>query len=176
MNKKVIYLAGGCYWGVEKFISNLKGVLETTVGFANGHVEAPSYEQVKHTDTGHAETVRVVYDADVMPLPLLLDLFYKIIDPTTVDQQGEDIGNQYRTGVYFTDEADGEIVAASVKKLAAKYEVPLALEVCPLDSFWDAEEYHQKYLDKNPGGYCHVPWDMIKWAQTVDPEKYEGEN
>ena len=175
MNQKTIYLAGGCYWGVEKFISNLKGVLETTVGFANGHVEAPSYEQVKHTDTGHAETVRVVYDADVMPLPLLLDLFYKIIDPTTVDRQGEDIGNQYRTGIYFTDPAEEEMIAASVKKLAKKYDVPLALEVCPLVSFWDAEEYHQKYLDKNPGGYCHVPWDMIRWAETVDPASYGEE-
>jgi len=172
MNKREIYLAGGCYWGVEKFISSLKGILETRVGFANGHVERPTYEQVKHTDTGHAETVHVVYDADVISLPLLLDLFYKIIDPTSVDQQGEDVGHQYRTGVYYTDPEDEAVVRASVEKLAERIDTPLALEICPLEQFWDAEEYHQKYLDKNPSGYCHVPWEMIRWAQTVDPSEY----
>lgn len=173
MNTKQIYLAGGCYWGVEKYISGLKGVRETTVGFANGHVEAPSYEQVKHEDTGHAETVKVVYDPEVLPLPVLLKLFYRIIDPTSVDRQGEDVGHQYRTGVYYTDEEDEVIVRASAAELEKKVGAPLAMEVCPLKQFWTAEEYHQKYLDKNPGGYCHVPWDLIRWAETVDPAEYK---
>lgn len=169
MNHKEIYLAGGCYWGVEKYMSNVKGVMETTVGFANGQTEAPTYEQVKHENTGHAETVRVEYDPEVLPLRTLLALFYKIIDPTSIDRQGEDVGHQYRTGVYFTREEDEETIRASYKELEARIGKPLAMEVCRLEQFWPAEEYHQKYLDKNPAGYCHVPLDLIRWVKTVDP-------
>lgn len=166
--KKTIYLAGGCYWGAQKFLDNVKGVVETEVGFANGFVEAPSYDQVKHTETGHAETVRTVYDDAVISLGKLLDYFYMILDPTTVDQQGEDIGHQYRTGVYFVDEADVPEIDASLERLQAKYEAPLQIEHCKLDCFYTAEEYHQKYLDKNPGGYCHVPLDLIRWMAEQD--------
>ena len=99
MNMRTIYLAGGCYWGVEKYCANIAGVVETEVGFANGHIDAPAYVQVKKGDTGHAETVRVVYDAEALPLEKLLRLFFRIIDPTSFEKQGEDVGNQYRTGV-----------------------------------------------------------------------------
>lgn len=166
-----IYLAGGCYWGVEKFMASLKGVTDTEVGFANGSVEAPTYRQVCRDHTGHAETVRVRYDAAVLPLPLLLSLFYRIIDPTSVERQGTDVGNQYRTGVYYTDPADAPVVEASLAALAATLDKPLAVEQGPLKCFYPAEDAHQDYLDKNPGGYCHVPWDMIRWAATFDPEK-----
>ena len=168
MTNRTIYLAGGCYWGVEKYISNIAGVLETEVGFANGHVTAPAYAQVKKGDTGHAETVRVLYDADALPLEKLLRLFFRISDPTAFEQQGEDVGNQYRTGVYWHDPADEAVVRAELAKLQTQYAVPLAVEALPLASFYPAEEYHQKYLDKTPGGYCHVPWDMILWVKAAD--------
>ncbi len=168
MNKRTIHLAGGCYWGVEKYISNIAGVQETEVGFANGHVDAPAYVQVKKGDTGHAETVRVVYDADVLPLDKLLRLFLRIIDPTSFEKQGEDVGNQYRTGIYWVDAADEAVVREELSRLQTQYEAPIAVEACPLDCFFPAEEYHQKYLDKTPGGYCHVPWDEIDWVKTVN--------
>lgn len=163
-----IYLAGGCYWGVEKYMSNIVGVTETEVGFANGHLDSPAYVQVKKGDTGHAETVRVVYNKEEIPLDKLLRLFFRIIDPTSFEQQGEDVGNQYRTGVYWTDLADEAVVLTELAVLQERYAEPLVVEACELDCFYPAEEYHQKYLDKNPSGYCHVPWDEIDWVKTVD--------
>lgn len=180
---KTIYLAGGCYWGVEKYISNIKGVLETTVGFANGDIEHPTYEQVRYENTGHAETVKVIYDETTLPLSALLNLFYEIIDPTSVDRQGEDVGHQYRTGIYFTDPVDEDVIRDSLNNLEKKLQtasleggenntcVP-AIEVCPLIHFYDAEEYHQKYLDKNPSGYCHVPLGKIRWVKDVEPKEF----
>lgn len=176
-----IYLAGGCYWGVEKYISNIAGVLETTVGFANGDTEHPTYEQVRYENTGHAETVRVVYDEERLPLSALLNLFYEIIDPTSVDKQGEDVGHQYRTGIYFTEKEDEAVIRISLQKLEEKLtkecasgEKPvLAIEACPLVHFYDAEEYHQKYLDKNPNGYCHVPIAKMQWVKTINPMDYQ---
>ena len=175
---KEIYLAGGCYWGVEKYLSNIKGVLETTVGFANGDTHHPTYEQVRYHNTGHAETVKAVYNEEELPLSALLKLFYLIIDPTSVDKQGEDEGHQYRTGIYFTEAEDEAIIAASLQQLKQELEnngnkKPLAIEVCPLEHFYDAEEYHQKYLDKNPAGYCHVPIAKIQWVKTVNPKEYQ---
>ena len=184
---KTIYLAGGCYWGVEKYISNIKGVLETTVGFANGDTEHPTYEQVRYENTGHAETVKVVYDEEQLPLSALLNLFYEIIDPTSVDKQGEDEDHQYRTGIYFTEGGDKAVIVASLQALQARLneaakekqeEVQedclqlLAIEACPLIHFYDAEEYHQKYLDKNPAGYCHVPIAKIRWVKEIDPKQF----
>ena len=131
----------------------------------------PAYVQVKQGDTGHAETVRVVYDADALPLERLLRLFWRIIDPTSFEKQGEDVGNQYRTGIYWTDAADEAIVRAELEKLQAACAAPIVVEALPLDCFYPAEEYHQKYLDKNPGGYCHVSWDMIDWVKTADLTK-----
>ena len=168
MNMRTIYLAGGCYWGVEKYVANIAGVQETEVGFANGHVDAPAYVQVKKGDTGHAETVRVVYDAQTLPLDKLLRLFFRIIDPTSFEKQGEDVGNQYRTGVYWADPADEAVVLTELAVLQERYEEPLVVEALPLECFYPAEEYHQKYLDKNPAGYCHVPWEEIDWVKTVD--------
>ena len=165
MNRKTIYLAGGCYWGVEKYTSSIRGVVETEVGFANGTVREPSYQQVKHGDTGHAETVRVAYDGDVLPLARLLSLFFRIIDPVSVNRQGEDVGHQYRTGIYWADEADAPVVDAALAALEKQVGQPLAVEHGPLSYFYPAEEDHQQYLDKNPGGYCHVPWDMIRWVK-----------
>ena len=173
--KHTIYVAGGCYWGVQKYLDQLPGILETEVGFANGHVEAPSYALVCDGETGHTETVRVVFDDSVMKLPVLLHLFYKIIDPTTVNRQGHDVGYQYRTGIFYADAEDLPVVQQSVSNLQKQYEEPLALAVEPCRNFYPAEEFHQKYLDKLPNGYCHVPIAQILWAQTVDLKEIEKE-
>ena len=167
-----IYLAGGCFWGAEKYLGNIRGVLETAVGYANGRTEHPSYEQVKHENTGHAETVRVIFDDERLPLETLLSLFYLAIDPTSVDKQGGDTGHQYRTGIYYTDGNDAPVVRASLDRLQARLGRPVAVECEPLRQFFDAETYHQKYLDKNPGGYCHVPFAQIAWVKTVDPAQW----
>lgn len=151
-----IYLAGGCFWGTEKYLKMIRGVRSTQAGYANGQTINPSYEDVCYRDTGHAEAVRVVYDADVLPLDFLLNLFFESIDPTSVNRQGGDIGVQYRTGVYYTDKGDLPVIEAAIASLQEKYEKPIAVEVLPLDNYSPAEEYHQNYLDKNPGGYCHI--------------------
>ncbi len=170
---KEIYLAGGCYWGVEAYISGLKGVEATEVGFANGAAKAPTYKQVCTENTGHAETVKVSYNPDVISLRALLRLFYKIIDPTSVDRQGEDAGHQYRTGVYYTDPADDTVIKDTLNELEDSVGKKIVVECRPLDNFYTAEEYHQKYLVKNPGGYCHVAPGLIAWARTVDPRDFD---
>ena len=170
---KEIYLAGGCYWGTEKYVKSIRGVVKTAVGFANGKTEHPTYKEVCTQNTDHAETVHVTYDSEQLPLENLLTLFYKIIDPTSVNKQGEDTGRQYRTGIYYTDEQDKEVILRSLAQLQEQYQEPVAVECCKLDQFWLAEEYHQNYLDKNPTGYCHVPWDLIDWVQDVDPLNME---
>ena len=156
---KTIYLAGGCFWGCQKYFDLLDGVVETEVGYANGRTDRPTYEQVKHEHTGHAETVRVVYDPEKLPLRALLDKYFLVIDPTSVNRQGEDEGEQYRTGIYFTDPVDGETAAQALSALARRYDKPLVVENQPLRQFWSAEEYHQKYLEKHPDGYCHIHFD-----------------
>jgi len=163
-----IYLAGGCFWGTEKYLSLIRGVTFTEVGYANGTKDKPTYEEVCTGTTGHAETVHVVYDPQVLPLEFLLELYYESIDPTSVNRQGEDVGEQYRTGIYYTDPDDLPIIEQSIKKLAERLDKPVAIEVKPLTSFWRAEEFHQKYLDKNPEGYCHIPKSkMLRAARAV---------
>ena len=167
--KREIYFAGGCFWGVEKFFSLIDGVLETAVGYANGQTENPSYEDVCKKDTGHAEVVKVVYDGDKLPLTFLLDMFYSIIDPTTLNRQGGDVGTQYRTGIYYTDPTEEAVIRTSLAGLDGRYPDPIVVEVSPLLSFYSAEDYHQNYLDKNPGGYCHVPLSAFKRAAKARP-------
>lgn len=153
----VIYLAGGCFWGTEAYLRKLPGVLETQVGYANGLVPAPTYRDVCAGITGAAECVAVRYDALVITLPLLLEAFFRTIDPLSIDRQGNDCGSQYRTGVYWVDPADEPIVREALEQLRKQYGgQPLAVEAQPLRAFYPAEEYHQDYLAKNPGGYCHV--------------------
>ncbi len=154
--EKTIYLAGGCFWGMQKFMDQFDGVIRTEVGYANGPDQAPSYEDVCH-DSGHAETVRVDYDPEKTTLTELLHFYFMVIDPLSVNRQGHDEGIQYRTGIYYTDPSqlpEIEAVWAEEEKRAG---AKLAVEKQPLDNFFSAEEYHQKYLDKNPGGYCHIP-------------------
>lgn len=163
---KEIHLAGGCFWGLEKYLSEIRGVLATEVGYANGTGTHPSYEEVCAGDAGFAETVRATYDPALAPLPFLLELYYQVIDPTSVNRQGNDRGIQYRTGVYYTDPDDREVIQASLDRLAERYDVPLAVEFEPLRGFYRAEEYHQGYLDRNPGGYCHIGPDKFALARN----------
>ena len=153
---KTIYLAGGCFWGMQKFLDQFDGVRETEVGYANGPEKAPSYREVCD-NSGHAETVRVAYDESVLSRPELLRFYFMVIDPTSVNRQGEDCGIQYRTGIYYTDEDQLPAIREVYAEVEAKEGKPLAVEVKPLENFFSAEVYHQKYLDKNPGGYCHIP-------------------
>lgn len=164
---KELYLAGGCFWGVEKFLALLPGVEETEVGYANGTVAAPTYEEVCSGRTGHAETVRVGYDPQKLPLQILLEQFYSVIDPFSVNRQGADVGTQYRSGIYYTTEADLPAIEASVAALREQFQKIPAIEVVPLKNFYPAEEYHQKYLAKNPGGYCHIGAEDFKRAGAL---------
>lgn len=168
--EKVVYLAGGCFWGTEKYLSGIQGVLNTSVGYANGNTENPTYEEVCHNNTGHAETVRVVYDSTRIDLPFVLNLYYDVINPTSVNKQGADEGSQYRTGIYYVEEEDLPVIKESIQELQKKYEKPIAIEVLPLKNYYLAEEYHQKYLDKNPSGYCHIGADKFDKARKAVKE------
>ena len=164
MTKK-IYLAGGCFWGAEHFLKRIYGVVSTRVGFANGDVEAPSYKLVYTDTTGHAETVEVEYDPDRLSLAFLVEMYFKAIDPVSVNQQGEDSGTRYRTGIYYENPEDRDVIDYIFEGEARKYSEPLAVEVLPLKCFYPAEEYHQDYLDKNPDGYCHLPAALFELSR-----------
>lgn len=158
---KTVYLAGGCFWGTQKYFDQFKGVVSTTVGYANGKTADPTYEQVCREGTDHAETVKIEFDESVITLSVLLERYFLAVDPLSVNKQGGDVGRQYRTGIYYTDEALMGEIEAAVKREEEKVGSPLAVEVRPLENFYPAEEYHQKYLDKNPGGYCHIPYSLL---------------
>lgn len=168
-----IYLAGGCFWGLEKYLGEIPGVSSTKSGYANGKTASPTYEQVCN-GSGHAEAVRVEYDPSVLPLPFLLELFFDVIDPLSVNRQGHDTGEQYRTGIYFEDEADRAVIKTALEKLGARLGRKPAVECRPLEQFFSAEDYHQRYLDKHPTGYCHISMDKIKNARhaRVNPSLY----
>ncbi|MBP3217551.1 MAG: peptide-methionine (S)-S-oxide reductase MsrA [Lachnospiraceae bacterium] len=151
-----IYLAGGCFWGMQKFFDQFDGVLKTEVGYANGPDQAPTYQEVC-SDSGHAETLRIDYDPAAISLTKLLEYYFMVIDPLSVNQQGHDRGIQYRTGIYYISDAQLPEIQTVYQQQEAKYGSKLAVELEPLHNFFSAEEYHQKYLDKNPGGYCHIP-------------------
>ena len=162
---KTIYLAGGCFWGVQRFFDQFDGVLRTETGYANGPEEAPSYQDVCN-DSGHAETVKIDYDESRITLAELLDFYFMVIDPLSVNQQGHDVGIQYRTGVYYTSAEQLPEIDRVFQEQEAKAGAPLAVEKEPLRNFFSAEEYHQKYLEKNPGGYCHIPSAMFNLQES----------
>ena len=160
MSVKSIYLAGGCFWGTQKFFDQFEGVMRTEVGYANGPTANPSYQEVCRS-SGHAETVRIDYDPGVVSLTRLLDWYFLTVDPTSYHRQGGDMGIQYRTGIYYTDPKQLPEIEARYAQEQAKYKQPLLVELQPLENFYPAEEYHQKYLDKNPGGYCHIAPELL---------------
>lgn len=161
-----IALAGGCFWGTERYFQLLKGVRDTTVGYANGPADhAPSYEEVKH-GLGHAETVMITYDPDEITLDELITQYFTIIDPFAVNQQGHDIGIQYRTGIYYENDEQLAVIRKAMAALEEQLGRKTAIEVAPLSCFFPAEEYHQDYLIKNPNGYCHLSPDRFDEARA----------
>ena len=167
---KEIYFAGGCFWGTEHFFSRVSGVTATEAGYANSRVESPSYREVCSGVTDAAETVRVVYDPDVVSLRFLIELYFKTIDPTILNRQGNDVGTQYRTGIYYTDAADRPVIDEAVAREQKHYARPIVVEKEPLKNFYPAEEYHQEYLARNPSGYCHISPGLMKMAsEAKDP-------
>ena len=161
---KKIVLAGGCFWGVDAYFSQLKGVENTIVGYANGKIENPTYEEVKTGTTDFVEAVEITYNEDITLMKILEHLF-RFIDPTLINQQGNDVGSQYRTGIYYIETGDKKIALEFIANEQKKYAKPIMVEVLPLINFYEAEAYHQKYLDKNPSGYCHVNLNLIKSSE-----------
>lgn len=168
MTLKQIYFAGGCFWGTEHFFKQIKGVVATETGFANGNTANPTYEEVYTDTTGYAETVHVTYDADIVGLELLLRMFFAAIDPTSLNKQGHDEGTRYRTGIYYTDAADLPLIEQVYAEQQSKYAQPLVVEKLPLKNFFPADDYHQDYLDKHPDGYCHLPKALFDFARNAN--------
>lgn len=168
---KTIYLAGGCFWGLEAYMEKVYGVADAVSGYANGKTENPTYEDISYNNTGHAETVKVDYDPERISLEQILNYYLLVVDPTSLNKQGNDRGEQYRSGVYFTDDSEKEVIEKRLKKEQEKYKDKIVVEVGKLENFYKAEEYHQDYLKKNPNGYCHI--DILKANQVIiDVTKY----
>lgn len=165
-----IYLAGGCFWGLEEYFSRISGVLQTSVGYANGQVETTNYQLIKETD--HAETVQIIYDEKAVSLREILLYYFRVIDPLSVNQQGNDRGRQYRTGIYYLEEADLPTINTVVREQELLIGRKIAVEVEKLRHYILAEDYHQDYLKKNPGGYCHID---VRDAEKplIDAANYE---
>lgn len=171
MELKKIYFAAGCFWGAEHFFRKLPGVKSTRVGFANGNTASPSYREVYTDTTGYAESVELVYDPAKIPLKLLVEAFFVIIDPLSLNRQGEDEGTRYRTGIYYIDPEDLPIIREVYHEVEHGYSGPLAVEVEPLRVFQPATEYHQDYLTKHPDGYCHLPEALFEMARNANKKK-----
>lgn len=152
--KQRIYLAGGCFWGVDAYFSQIEGVVETEVGYANGNSDDTFYENLKNSD--HAETVKVTYDDEIINVEKILEYFYYIVDPFSINKQGNDKGRQYRTGIYSNDEKTLEQVKEFLANKQEKEREKIQIEVDQLKNYVVAEDYHQSYLKKNPTGYCHI--------------------
>lgn len=168
MENKTIYFAGGCFWGTEHYFKMIKGVVGTTVGYANSIMENPSYKDVCSGDTLAAETVKVDYDPSLVSLEFLTRMFFHAIDPTSLNRQGNDIGTQYRTGIYYTDNEDLAEIYKVFEEQRSTTEGEIVVEVKALQNFYTAENYHQDYLDKNPDGYCHLPYTLFEFAREAN--------
>jgi methionine-S-sulfoxide reductase len=159
---KRIVIAGGCFWGVEAYYKKLKGIGETNCGYANGNIKNPRYEDLKYKRATHVEAVELFYDPKLINLNKILEHLFRMIDPTSLNKQGGDEGIQYRTGIYYQDENDRKISEEFIKQEQKKYSKKIMVEILKEYEFYNAEDYHQDYLDKNPNGYCHVNMGLIK--------------
>ena len=178
--RELATFGGGCFWCVEAVFEDLSGVESVTSGYAGGHVEDPTYEEVCRGTTGHAEVVQVAYDPDVTSYEELLEVFFAVHDPTTEDREGPDVGSQYRSAVYYHDETQREAVEAYVDELdsAGVYDDPIVTEIAPLETFYPAEEYHQDYYEKNPDQpYCamQIPPKLEKVREKFADRVVAGE-
>ena len=165
---KEIYLAGGCFWGTEHYFKQIRGVISTEAGYANGNTISPTYEEVYTDTTGFAECVKICYDSDIVELRLLLEMYFRSIDPTSLNRQGNDVGTRYRTGIYYTSTDDLATIEEVYNDIQRIIGEELMVELEPLRSFYPAEEYHQDYLDKNPAGYCHIPFELMIMAREAN--------
>jgi len=159
---KRIVLAGGCFWGVEGYYKKLKGVINTNVGYTNGNIKFPTYEDLKTKRATHAEAIEIYYDEELISLEKILEHMFRFIDPTSLNKQGADVGIQYRTGIYYRDLEEKKVIDSFINKMNLIYKNKVMVEVEKERGFYLAEEYHQDYLDVNPDGYCHVNFDLIK--------------
>ncbi|XMB72540.1 peptide-methionine (S)-S-oxide reductase MsrA [Mycoplasmatota bacterium WC30] len=158
---KKITLAGGCFWGIEAYFSKVKGISNTKTGYIDGYGLNPNYQDVCD-GSGHAEAVYIEYDETVITLNKVLKHFFRIVDPTQINRQGNDIGIQYRSGIYYYDDHDKQIIDTFIENIKQDYNKPIQTKVLKATNFYDAEEYHQKYLEKNPSGYCHINLNLLK--------------
>lgn len=165
---KEIYFAGGCFWGTEHYLKQINGVISTEVGYANGNTDNPTYEEVYTDTTGYVECVKVVYNPGVITLKYLIELFFRSIDPLSLNKQGNDCGTRYRTGVYYVDSDDVDTIKSVFQSVESAVGEPLAVELETLKNFYPAEEYHQAYLDKKPNGYCHIPLELMMMARLAN--------
>lgn len=164
---KEIYFAGGCFWGTQHFFAQVQGVVSTQVGYANGNTQNPTYQDVPFKNTGFAEAVKVQYDPQKVSLAFLIDLYFKTIDPTSLNKQGGDVGTQYRTGIYYVEASDKSIITQKLRELQEQYKEPIVVENQELKNYYKAEEYHQEYLVKNPSGYCHISPKLFELARQA---------
>jgi peptide-methionine (S)-S-oxide reductase len=158
-------LAGGCFWGMEELFRQLKGVVDTQVGYTGGTFENPTYPDMRTGKTGHAESIEIAYDTDVTTFQRVLEFFFQIHDPTTPDRQGNDRGSQYRSAIFYKDDAQKQVAEEVIAAVNASGKWPgkVATQLVPATTFYLAEHYHQDYLQKNPGGYtCH--WVRPDWV------------
>lgn len=162
---KRIVLAGGCFWGVEAYFKSLKGVLKTSVGYTNGNIAQPTYQDLKSQLATHAEACEVIYDENIITLEKLLEHLFRFIDPTALNRQGNDFGLQYRTGIYYNDDQDKKVIDAFLKQMQKYYKKAIVVEGLREQGYFLAEEYHQNYLDVNPTGYCHVNLNLIRESE-----------
>ena len=161
-------MAGGCFWGTEHYLKQIRGVVSTEVGYANGRGENPSYEQVYTDTTGFVECVKVVYNPELLSLERLVEIYFNSIDPLSLNRQGNDVGTRYRTGIYYTDEGDRAAIGGVYRAVESRVGAEIVVELEPLSNFYNAEEYHQDYLDKNPNGYCHLPLFLFQYAKKAN--------
>ncbi|AWX70537.1 peptide-methionine (S)-S-oxide reductase [Mycoplasmopsis anatis] len=172
---KKIYLGGGCFWGVQAYFNTIKGIINSTVGYANSKIDNPSYEQVKSQQTEAVEAVEIFYDESVISLKEITHKLLEVIDPTELNKQGEDIGTQYRNGIYFIDNDDEKSIKEVIQEVSKKFDKPLATEVLKLENYFLAEEYHQDYLEKNKGAYCHIEFQDVEKPKLELAEQNETE-
>lgn len=167
-----IYLAGGCFWGLEAYMARVYGVYDVSSGYANGDTENPSYEDLIYKNSGHAETVHVKYDPERVSLETLLAYYLKVVDPVSLNKQGNDRGTQYRSGIYYKTEKEKEVINQVLKEEQVKYSKAIVIEVESLVHYYLAEDYHQDYLEKNPNGYCHIDISTVE-EPLIDVDDYK---
>lgn len=154
--------AAGCFWGVQYYFDQIPGVTNTTVGYTGGTTENPTYEEVCTHSTGHAEAVEVVFDENVVSYETLVKHFFRLHDPTQLNRQGPDVGDQYRSAIFLTDASQRTVAEKVMTDLSVNYEQPIVTQIVPASVFYAAEDYHQKYAERTGRGMCHIPYEPVK--------------